>query len=76
MAIPDFELTGATNPLRLKAVSFLDDHFTNRCTAAVGMDKPGCLRQAGKPSRASLPGKDVGHAQSICSRHRFDPRES
>src|ERR1035438_2446493 len=42
----------------------LDDHFTNRWAAAIGLDKTGRLRQAGKSSRSR--GKDVHHAKPIC----------
>ena len=43
----------------------LDDHFTNRWAAAIGLDKTGRLRQAGKSSRSR--GKDVHHAKPLCA---------
>ena len=49
----------------------LDDHFTNRFAAAIGLDKTGSLRQAGKPPQSS--GKDVDHAKSICTRDCLGP---
>jgi len=50
----------------------LDDHFANRCAAAIALGKTGRLRQAGSspPSR----GKDVRHAKPICAADCTGPR--
>ena len=48
------------------AVRFiLDDHFTNRCAAVIGLDKTGRLRQAGKSPWSR--DKDVHHAEPLCA---------
>jgi hypothetical protein len=59
------EPRGAIGCIVVSRLTKLDDHFTNRFAAAIGLDKTGRLRQAGKPPQSS--GKDVDYAKSICT---------
>ncbi len=50
----------------------LDDHFANRCAAAIGLGKTGRLRQTG--NLPPFPDKDVRHAKPFCAAGCTGPR--